>query len=146
MSPPNVSLVLIMVCFWITMWLVYRYLIQPVGRVLAARDGRIRGAEREWSSKHQDYLSATERLESEMDDAAREASQIRAELRQRAQEDRQARLDVARRQADDRLQAALAQIDDQADAAERELRERARDLARLFASALLDRDLREVRS
>ena len=141
MSPPNLSLVLIMVCFWITLWIVHRYLIQPIGRVLAERHGRIQGAEREWESKHRDYLSATERLEKEIEEAGREASRIRGELRQEAIDARQAALEKTRAEADRRLSEALDELENDAEKARAELRRRARELAGLFASQLLEREV-----
>ncbi len=141
MSPPNLSLVLIMICFWITLWIVHRYLIRPVGDVLAERQGRIQGAEREWRSKHEEYLSATQRLETEIEEAAKESSRIRSELRQQAMEKRQATLEAARSTADERLQEAVDELSSEAGRARDELRSRARELARLFASQLLDREV-----
>ena len=41
MSPPNASLILIMVCFWVTFWLVQRFLIRPIWGVVSERKGRI---------------------------------------------------------------------------------------------------------
>ena len=142
MTPPDLSLVLIMLLFWVTFWLVQRFLVRPVGRVLAERRGRIDGAEKEWSSKHQDYLSATSRLERELEDAARAAGAIRADHRHRANQARQALLDEAHATADTRLEGALATLADEAEAARQELRRHAADLARLFAGQLLGREVR----
>ena len=55
-----------MVCFWATLFIVYRYLIVPVNRVLEERTGTIDGAEKEWTSRNEDYLAATARLEEEL--------------------------------------------------------------------------------
>lgn len=142
MTPPDLSLVLIMILFWVTFWLVQRFLVQPVGQVLGERRGRIEGAEQEWSSKHADYLSATERLERELDDAARAAGAIRAGHRQRANEVRQATLEQAHVAADARLTTALETLAGEAETARVELRRRAADLARLFAGQLLGREVR----
>jgi F-type H+-transporting ATPase subunit b len=141
MTPPNLSLLFIMVCFWVTLWLVHRYLIGPVGRVLAERQSRLDDAQSRWDTTHGDYLEATERLEGEMEEAAREAARIRGEARQQALGERQKVLEEARGQADERLNAALAELGDDTEAARGELRDRARELARLFASRLLDREV-----
>jgi F-type H+-transporting ATPase subunit b len=141
MTPPNVSLIFIMVCFWITMWLVYRFLIVPVGRVLAERGGRIDDAAAQWQATNDDYLAATQRLETEMADAARAAAQVRGEHRQRALEERQKALEAARSEADGRLGEALGRLEADADQARTELGRRARELARLFATQLLEREV-----
>jgi len=139
MTPPNLSLIFVMICFWITMWLVYRFLIQPVGAVLADRKGRIDTAAEKWESTNQDYLSATQRLEREMAEAAQDASRVRGEFRQQAMDRRQATLEDARDAADEKLQAALDSLDTDTTSARQELRQRAGELAREFAARLLDR-------
>lgn len=139
MTPPNLSLLLIMICFWLTMWLVYRFLIRPVGAVLEDRKSRIDTAANRWQSTHDEYIAATDRLEIEMQEAARGAARVRAEYRQRAQEERQSTLEEARATADHQLQVALRELDGEAVAARDELRERAESLARLFATQLLGR-------
>jgi F0F1-type ATP synthase membrane subunit b/b' len=141
MSPPNLSLIFIMICFWLTMWLVYRYLIVPVGRVLAERQGRLNGAQEEWDATHNDYLTATERLEYEMQEAAKAAAKARADRRQQALVERQKTLEAAREQADQRLGGALTELDAAATTARAELRARAEELARLFAGQLLGREV-----
>lgn len=141
MTPPNLSLFLIMICFWLTMWLVSRYLIRPVGRVLTERQRRIDDAEVGWNATHGDYLKATAEVERQLEEAAREAQRVRGEHRQRALGGRQRMLDSARQRADQRLEQALSELDSEAAATRDELRERAAELARLFASRLLKREV-----
>jgi F-type H+-transporting ATPase subunit b len=142
MSPPNLSLVLIMICFWLTMWLVYRYLITPVGQVLAERQRRVDESQATWDATNTDYLAATERLERELEKAARSAAEVRNEHRQQALDGRQQKLEAARREADQRLGQALGELDEAATVARTDLRDRARELAGLFASQLLGREVR----
>ena len=139
MSPPNLSLIFIMICFWITMWLVYRFLIQPVGGVLAERKGRIDGATAQWETTHQKYLEATERLERETEEAARDAARVRAEYRQQALDRRQKALEEARAAADGKLGTALGELETATAAARSDLQTRARELAAQFAGRLLER-------
>ncbi len=142
MSPPNLSLVLIMICFWLTMWLVYRYLIGPVGQILAERQRRLDESQATWDATNADYLAATERLERELETAARAAAEVRNEHRQQALEARQHKLEAARRAADQRLGQALGELDAAATDARTELRDRARELAVMFARQLLGREVR----
>jgi F-type H+-transporting ATPase subunit b len=141
MTPPNLSLLFIMICFWVTLWLVYRYLIGPIGRVLAERQGRLDDAQSRWDDTHNDYIEATQRLEREMEEAAREAGRIRGDSRHKALAERQRVLEEARRSADDRLNAALDKLTGDTDEARAELQTRAAELARLFASRLLEREV-----
>ncbi len=137
----NLSLVLVMVCFWVTLWLVNRFLIRPTGRVIGERRRRIDDAHQEWSAKNEEYQAALGRTEDAVTEAAKDAARIRAEARQRAMDARQATLDEARAKADDRLIAALDSLDADADAARTDLRRRAEELASLLAGRLLGREV-----
>jgi F0F1-type ATP synthase membrane subunit b/b' len=141
MQPPNFSLIIVMVCFWLTFWLVQKFLLKPVGAVLAERSRRVEGAEAEWQSKHQEYLDETARLESELEAAAKAAAKVRNDLRQQALDRRQATLDVARQLANGQLDEAMDALSSDAAAARTDLQARARGLARIFASQLLGREV-----
>jgi F0F1-type ATP synthase membrane subunit b/b' len=141
MSPPNVSLILVMVCFWITFWLAQKLIIKPVGDAVAERTKRIKTAEAAWESKHQEYLSATTRLEGEMEEAARAAARIRADVRNEALDRRQELLTAARERADARLAEAMEGLEADAAAARTDLRRRAQELSRVLASQLLGREV-----
>jgi ATP synthase F0 subunit b len=137
----NLSLVFVMLCFWVTLWLVHRYLIGPVGVVVDERRRRIDDAQQEWTEKNQEYEAAVARVEERLTTAAKEASDIRAEARQRAMDERQTTLDAARSRADERLVAALETLDRDAGEARDELRRRAEELARLLAAKLIGREV-----
>ncbi len=141
MQPPNFSLLIVMVCFWLTFWLIQKFLLKPVGGVLAERKGRIEGAENEWQSKHQEYLDETARLETELENAAKGAAKVRSDLRQQALDRRQAALTTARQQADGKLDEAMGVLASEADAARTDLKSSATELARVYASKLLGREV-----
>jgi len=141
MTPPDLSLIFVMVCFWVTLWLVHRYLIRPVGAVVGERRRRINDAQQEWAAKNEEYLAAVARVEEEVSQAAREAAKIRATARETAMAERQASLDGARAHADERLGGVLDTMATEADAARQDLRRRAEELARLLAGRLLGREL-----
>jgi len=141
MSPPDLSLIFIMVCFWVTLWIVHRFLIRPVGTVIGERRRRIDDAQQEWSAKNEEYLAAVSHVEDEVSTAAKDAAKIRADARQHAMDERQAALDQARARADERLLDVLDTLDKDAEAARSDLRGRAEELARLLASRLLGREL-----
>ncbi len=142
MTPPNVSLVLVMVCFWMTLWLVHRFLIRPVGRTLAERRHRIVTAQDEWSARNEEHLAAVARIEAELDEAAHAAGQARAALRQDAMDARQTTLETAKARADARLVDAVDGLNRTAEEARAELRNTARALARMLAERLLAREVR----
>ena len=142
MTPPNLSIILIMLCFWVTLWLVNRLLIRPVNTVLDQRHQRIDGAEKAWTTKNEELLSATARIEDELVEAARAAARTREVYRAGAQQKKQQRLDAARQEAEKKLENALADLKRDADQARVELRERAESLSRELAQSLLGREVR----
>jgi F0F1-type ATP synthase membrane subunit b/b' len=141
MQPPNFSLIIVMVCFWLTFWLVQKFLLKPVGAVLAERRGRIEGAENEWQSKHREYLDETARLEAELGEAAKAAAGVRNGLQQQALDRRQAILATARQVADGKLDEAMDVLDAEATSARADLKVKAGELARVFATRLLGREV-----
>lgn len=141
MTPPNLSLLLIMVCFWVAYVVIRRFLLNPIAEVTGERERRIDDAEATWNSKHEEYTAATQRLEKELEDAARNASQHRAEARKQALLQRQDQLQAAHDEADKRLQRGLETLDRDADGARDELRRRAEKLAGVLASHLLEREV-----
>ncbi len=141
MSPPNYSLLLIMICFWVAYWLVKRYLIEAVGGVAEERQRRIQTADQEWAARHEEYEQALERIEARVDDALRQASQRRNELREGAMGRRQEILDAAHAEAESRLDAALRELGEAAESARAELRATAQTLGRELASRLLEREV-----
>jgi ATP synthase F0 subunit b len=138
----NLSLVFVMLCFWVTLWLVHRFLIQPVGSVIDERRRRIDGAQQEWTAKNEEHLAAIAKVEDELSAAAKEAAGVRAEARQKALDDRQHALDGARVRADERLVSALETLDQEAGTARDELRRKVEKLAQLLAGRLLGREVR----
>jgi len=130
-----------MVCFWATLWLVYRYLVRPVGAVVGERRRRIDDAQQEWAAKNEKYLTAVAEVEEGVAQAARDAAKIRAAARETAMAERQKTLDEARTRADERLLGVLDTMEKEADAARQDLRGRADGLARMLAGRLLGREL-----
>jgi F-type H+-transporting ATPase subunit b len=130
-----------MVCFWMTLWLVQRYLIRPVGAVVDDRQLRLDSAQQEWTAKNEEHLAAVAQVEEELGAAAREAGRVRAEARQEAMSERQKGLAEARARADERLLEVLDGLTKDTEAARAELRHQAEELARLLASRLLGREM-----
>jgi len=141
MNTPNLSLLLIMICFWVAFWVVNRFLIKPVSAVVTERQSRLDKAQQEWSTRNQQYLAATAKLEAENEAAARAAAKHRAELRQSALTARGQRLESTRGAANERLEKALHGLDEEAKKARTELERRARELAVTLASHLLEREV-----
>jgi len=132
---------MIMICFWLTLWLVNRYLIVPIQGVLDERSSRIDGATQGRLDQQEALRAATERLEEELSDAARNAAALKAGKRQEAISAREARMAEARGKADKKLSQAVRTLAEDAEKARLELRSQAEALAAELAGRLLGREL-----
>lgn len=141
MTPPNLSILMIMICFWLTLWLVKRYLITPILGVLNERSSRIETAIVGWQQQQEALRLAGERLEKELGEAARGAAARRLERRQEATQLREQRLAGAQERAGERLTAAIEGLAKDAEKARAELKSRAEGLAVELAGRLLGREL-----
>jgi F-type H+-transporting ATPase subunit b len=141
MTPPNLSIILIMLCFWVTLWLVNRYFIRPINAVLDQRSGQIDGAQETWATTNAEMLAATAQVEERLVEAARGAAARRETIRAEANQKKQAQLEAARNEAERQLQSALAALARDAESARSELRKRAEDLAGDFVHRLLGREV-----
>jgi len=140
-APPNLSLLLIMACFWIVFFLVWRLLVNPLGVVLDERDTRIRKSKDALDGVQERFAAAVARCERELAVGASQAGKERAELRAAGESARRARLDAAREQAQQRLSRLSAEIGEAAAGARSELRASAQALARELAEKLVGRRL-----
>jgi len=141
MTPPNLSLLMIMICFWLTLWLVNRFLIVPIQGVIDERASKIDGAERKWLDGQEELRQATERLEAELSEAAKKAAALKARRRQEAVAAHEARMAEAREKAEAGLQTAVRKLADEAGKAREELRVSAEKLAVELAGRLLGREI-----
>lgn len=134
-------MLLIMICFWISYWLISRFLLRPVGGVLQERQRRLDDAESAWHGKKEELASATEELERELGAAARRAADRRAECRAEADAEAARRMEQVRGEADEKLGEALKNLDQETARARQALREEADRLAEMMVSKVLDREL-----
>jgi len=132
---------MIMICFWLTLWLVNRYLIVPVQGLLDERASRIDGANQGWLEQQEALRVATEQLEQELAGAARKATAMKAEKRKEGLAARETRMAAAREKAEEKLSDVVAELAEEAERARRELRTQAGTLAQQLAGRLLGREV-----
>ena len=138
-SPPNLSLFLIMACFWLVYLLVSTQFLKPVGALLDQRDKVLRTA-RETFAQAKDRLSeAIAGCERDLAQAANEGQKTRAALRAEGEAARRATLDAARQRGQERLAALAGELAKVTDEASAVLRARSGDLARSLAERLVER-------
>ncbi|MFZ5788793.1 MAG: hypothetical protein ACOY3Y_20330, partial [Acidobacteriota bacterium] len=65
-TPPNLSLLLIMACFWLVFFLVRSQLVKPLGAVLDEREKRVREAASALTQAQERAGEAMDRCEREV--------------------------------------------------------------------------------
>ncbi len=139
LGTPNLSLLLIMACFWAVFLLVTTQLVRPLGALLDERERRVREAREQHETARQAVADAIARCERELVTGSAEAGKQRAALRAQGEAARRAALEAARAQAQERLALFGNELEQAARDARASLRERSAELARALASRLLGR-------
>jgi F-type H+-transporting ATPase subunit b len=140
-TAPNLSLLLIMACFWLVYWLIASQLVRPLGRVLDERARRIDEAHSSLTAVETRFAEAMTRCERDLGQAAGEAQKERAAQRAAGEATRRARLEAARAEGQQRLAALAAKLEAASRDARAQLREQGKGLARDLAERLLERKL-----
>jgi len=138
-SPPNLSLILIMACFWLVYLLVTTQFLKPVGAVLDQRESQVRTARETFAQAKEQLGEAIGRCERDLALSAAEGQKVRATLRAEGEVLRRARLEAARQQGQERLAALSSELTTVTDEARAALRARSAELARELAERLLER-------
>jgi len=138
-TPPNLSLLLIMACFWLVYLLVRTQFLKPVGALLDQREQQVRSAAETFSKAKEELGDAVARCERELVQAAAEGQKVRSTLRGEGEAARRARLEAARQQGQQRLAALAGELGAATDEARAALRARSGELARALAERLVER-------
>lgn len=138
-TPPDLSLVLIMLCFWAVFFVVSTQLVRPLLRILDQREQQAEGARHDLETTRTRLQEAMAASEREMVAASVEATRERAALRAEGEASRRARLDGARELAQQRLAGLARELDEAAASARVGLRTQASQLARELAAQVLGR-------
>ena len=138
-TAPNLSLLLIMACFWLVYLLVSTQFVKPLGAIMDRREAEARTARDAAASARERLDEAVARCERELAQAAGEGQRARAALRADGEAARRARLDAARRQGQERLAALGGELAQVSEASRAALRAQSAGLARTLAERLLGR-------
>jgi F0F1-type ATP synthase membrane subunit b/b' len=138
-APPNLSLLLIMACFWVVYLLVRTQFLKPLGMLLDQREKQVREAREGHASAQQMLQEAIARCERELAQTASDAQKQRASLRAAGEAVRRQRIEAARTQGQERLAAVAEELEQAVQQAREVIRTRARELSRSLAERLLGR-------
>jgi F0F1-type ATP synthase membrane subunit b/b' len=139
LAPPNLSLLLVMACFWLVFLLVSSQLVKPLGMLLDERERQISGSQQSFERAQQALRDTLARCERELAEVGAEAQRERAAQRTAGESARRAALDAARLLAQERLTALTSALETASADARHSLRERSQELARELASRLIGR-------
>lgn len=139
MQLPDLSLFLVAIIFWATYLVLRKFLLTPLGRVLAEREQTVEEARSAAEKALERQRETVADLDRRLTEARREALAHREAARAAAAERRQAILDEAREKT--RLAAVEAQsrLDAEARAAREKLADEARVIAAEIAAYALGR-------
>ncbi|MEO6326262.1 MAG: hypothetical protein ABIT01_00080 [Thermoanaerobaculia bacterium] len=139
MQLPDLSLLVVMVIFWATHFVLKAFVFKPLGAILSEREARVSSAEallEQTLLRERDVLA---QLDVQLTTARREALAAREAARVEAAAERQVVLDDAREKARVAVQAAQARLETDITKTREELRRGAGETAREIASQTLGR-------
>jgi len=138
---PDPSLLVIMAIFIANYWIVRKYLIQPVDRVLTEREGDITSADRLYEESLARFNEATASMEERLYQARKDGSAVRETLRLEAVRHRGEVIERTRREAEGIVTTASESLRGDVDAARQQIVEESERLARLAAEQIAGRKL-----
>lgn len=139
---PDLSLLAIAAIFVANYFVVRKFLIDPINGVLESRESDIRGAEKAYEESLRKFEAATSELESRVQLARREGSEIREGFRGQAIAHRDQVVGRVRSEAEALTSEATEQLSVQTGAAREQIVRESDSLARLAAERILGRPLR----
>lgn len=139
MQLPDLSLLLVMVVFWATFWVLRVSLFRPVGRLLDEREKTLARAERELEAALVKEREALADIDARLTAARQESMAAREKLRQAAAARRHAALERAREDARATVAAAQERLEADIATARGDLKTSVEAMAREIASATLGR-------
>jgi len=139
MQLPDLSLLLVVIIFWATYGVLRKFLLSPLGAVLAERERRGDAARAAAEAAMEKQREVAADLDRRLTEARREALAHRDAVRAAAGERRQAVLDEAREKARAAAAAAQANLDREALAAREQLGSDAKAIAAEIANYALGR-------
>ncbi len=138
---PDPSLLVIMAIFVVNYWIVRKYLIQPVDRVLTARDADITSADRLYEESLARFNEATASMEERLFQARKDGSAVRETLRLEAVQHRGEVIERTRREAEGIVSSASESLRGDVDAARQQIVQESERLARMAAEKIAGRKL-----
>src|SRR5215475_3582798 len=138
---PDGSLVVVLLLFMLTVFILNRLLFRPVGRVLDERESRVRGDRNEARAATRNSERRLSEYESAIRQARADAYRRIEQTRAGALEERQKIVDEAKEKAARQIDGARGEVRKQVASAREQLGSEARQIADRISRALLGRNV-----
>jgi F-type H+-transporting ATPase subunit b len=136
---PDLSLLAIMVIFFLNYLIVRKFFLQPINEVLDARETETRSADKLYEDALARFQEATAQTEAQLQAAKREAAQVRERFRGEAAAHRQQVVEKTSGQAREIIAEADQKLSREVDVARQSIVGESESLARLAAERILGR-------
>ena len=136
---PDLSLLVIMVIFWLNYVVVRKFFLQPINTVMEQREHEKKSAEQLYEESLGRFNDATSKMEAELHTARRAATQVRDKFRAEAAEHRNAMIEKTSAQAKATVGEAEQQLEKDVDVARDRIKTESESLARMAAERILGR-------
>lgn len=136
---PDGSLLIVMLIFIVNYFVVKRFLVQPVNRVLSERESEIRSADTLYEEALTRFNEATDAFEERLQQTRKEGAVVRERLRTEASAHRATMIEKARREAEVIVEEAVSSLQSDVTAAREFIVRDSEQLARLAAERILGR-------
>jgi F-type H+-transporting ATPase subunit b len=138
---PDLSLLAIMVIFWLNYVVVRKFFLRPINDVIEAREHETKTAETIFEQAMTRFQEATAKIEAQLTTARREASQLREKFRSEAAEFRNSVIEKTSNEAKATAGEAEKHLEADVAVARKKIASEAESLARLAAERILGRSL-----
>ena len=136
---PDLSLLAIMVIFFLNYLIVRKFFLQPINEVLDARETETRSADKLYEDALARFQEATAQTEAQLQAAKREAAQVRERFRGEAAAHRQQVVEKTGGEAREIIAEADQKLSREVDVARQSIVAESESLARLAAERILGR-------
>ncbi|MGZ7040159.1 MAG: F0F1 ATP synthase subunit B family protein [Thermoanaerobaculia bacterium] len=138
---PDLSLLAIMVIFWLNYVVVRKFFLRPINDVIEAREHETKTAETIFEQAMTHFQEATAKIEAQLTTARREASQLREQFRSEAAEFRNSVIEKTSNEAKATTGEAEKHLEADVAVARKKIASESESLARLAAERILGRSL-----
>jgi F-type H+-transporting ATPase subunit b len=139
LQAPNVSMLLILAIFFAVLWLLNRFVFQPVTAILDERERDSTTASQAYAEALAEFQAAADKIEADLSLARREALKLREDRRAEGMQLRSQRIEQVKTETAEKLSGASTELEQHSRRVATDLPARVAALAQLLAEKILGR-------